>query len=614
MPSAQGATLSVNCGTGGNLQAKINAATSGSTILVKGTCFGSFQVVNQSLTIKGNPTATLDGNDIGRTLLIANPSANVVHLVGLTVTGGSFTFGAGIYKGGGNLTLNKVNVTANQAVDTSGTVGGGGIYSLSGSVSLTSSTVTGNQALATGGATSAKGGGIFSLNGSVAVTQSMISTNRAAAIAGAANAYGGGIFVTDGNLTVKDSVVSGDRAVANPSSGNASSQGGGFYLGNGILTVQGSSISGNRATASSPSAASAYGAAGYHLSGTKASVNGTLVTGNAGTAQSGGAASAWGGLYLVPTSESFVGSRVVANTASANALAGSAQVVGPGVYGNVVHATSTKLIGNIGKAAGSSSSLAQAGGLYATQATLSRSTVSGNVLSSTTTAGPSSTLGAGLFMSSHLTLGTSTVSRNSAMAKTSAASGASAMGGGVSASSTAATNSTIALNKATATSPNAGGTSTARGGGIQTGAASSPFVNSTVAHNITAGTGAMVDRIGGGISGSPNVDLTATIVADNTAATGPDCFGAPTSHGHNLVRNKTGCSFMNESSDIVGKDPRLGTLAYNGGPTLTLAIALSSPALNAIPAAACAVATDQRGVHRPQGTRCDIGAYERKLA
>src|SRR5919204_3911924 len=85
MPSAQGATLSVNCGTGGNLQAKINAATSGSTILVKGTCFGSFQVVNQSLTIKGNPTATLDGNDIGRALLIANPSANVVHLVGLTV-------------------------------------------------------------------------------------------------------------------------------------------------------------------------------------------------------------------------------------------------------------------------------------------------------------------------------------------------------------------------------------------------------------------------------------------------------------------------------------------------------------------------------------------------
>jgi hypothetical protein len=44
-----------------------------------------------------------------------------------------------------------------------------------------------------------------------------------------------------------------------------------------------------------------------------------------------------------------------------------------------------------------------------------------------------------------------------------------------------------------------------------------------------------------------------------------------------------------------------------------MAIALSSPAFNAIPKAACSVSTDQRGVHRPQGLRCDIGAYERKV-
>jgi hypothetical protein len=63
----------------------------------------------------------------------------------------------------------------------------------------------------------------------------------------------------------------------------------------------------------------------------------------------------------------------------------------------------------------------------------------------------------------------------------------------------------------------------------------------------------------------------------------------------------------------VGKNPKLGVLKGNGGPTQTMAIALTSPALNAILKAACAVFTDQRGVHRPQGTRCDIGAYERKL-
>ncbi len=50
----------------------------------------------------------------------------------------------------------------------------------------------------------------------------------------------------------------------------------------------------------------------------------------------------------------------------------------------------------------------------------------------------------------------------------------------------------------------------------------------------------------------------------------------------------------------------------NGGPTQTMAPAPGSPARNAIPKAACAVARDQRGVRRPQGPRCDIGAYERK--
>ena len=34
--------------------------------------------------------------------------------------------------------------------------------------------------------------------------------------------------------------------------------------------------------------------------------------------------------------------------------------------------------------------------------------------------------------------------------------------------------------------------------------------------------------------------------------------------------------------------------------------------MNAIPVAACDVNKDQRGVKRPQGNRCDIGAFEVK--
>jgi hypothetical protein len=43
---------------------------------------------------------------------------------------------------------------------------------------------------------------------------------------------------------------------------------------------------------------------------------------------------------------------------------------------------------------------------------------------------------------------------------------------------------------------------------------------------------------------------------------------------------------------------------------------MGSPALNAIPKATngCGteIKTDQRGVKRPQGNKCDIGAFEKK--
>jgi hypothetical protein len=38
----------------------------------------------------------------------------------------------------------------------------------------------------------------------------------------------------------------------------------------------------------------------------------------------------------------------------------------------------------------------------------------------------------------------------------------------------------------------------------------------------------------------------------------------------------------------------------------------SSPVVNAVPNANCPIKVDQRGVHRPQGPRCDMGAVERK--
>jgi hypothetical protein len=63
-------------------------------------------------------------------------------------------------------------------------------------------------------------------------------------------------------------------------------------------------------------------------------------------------------------------------------------------------------------------------------------------------------------------------------------------------------------------------------------------------------------------------------------------------------------------------DPRLDPLGLsdNGGPTKTIALQTTSPAVNAIPPSVngCGteINTDQRGVNRPQGPACDVGAFE----
>jgi len=127
---------------------------------------------------------------------------------------------------------------------------------------------------------------------------------------------------------------------------------------------------------------------------------------------------------------------------------------------------------------------------------------------------------------------------------------------------------------------------------------------------------------GGGIySGSGHVaTLGATIVADNTGA---NCDAADAgslySVGYNLTNDKTGtaCGFTT-ATDLVNKNPLLGSLANNGGPTQTMLPGTTSPAADVIPnpktlrGVAVCPGTDQRGIARPgRGeTRCTIGAVE----
>jgi hypothetical protein len=137
------------------------------------------------------------------------------------------------------------------------------------------------------------------------------------------------------------------------------------------------------------------------------------------------------------------------------------------------------------------------------------------------------------------------------------------------------------------------------GSGIFIGNSPIFVVNSTISSNA-----------GGGIfNAGGTAKLHSTILANNLSSKECDVgdLGGFFSDGYNLVGDDS-CGFSGPG-DIVGDDPKLGPLQDNGGLTFTHALVPGSPAIDAGDDAAC-LATDQRGVTRPQGTACDIGAYE----
>jgi hypothetical protein len=103
-----------------------------------------------------------------------------------------------------------------------------------------------------------------------------------------------------------------------------------------------------------------------------------------------------------------------------------------------------------------------------------------------------------------------------------------------------------------------------------------------------------------------------SILADSVDAP-EDCFNNDVAasvalQGANLIESN-GAAPNACGAPPITSNPVLGPLQDNGGPTHTLAISGASPAFGA--AAACPPpATDQRGVARPQGAACDLGAFE----
>jgi hypothetical protein len=88
--------------------------------------------------------------------------------------------------------------------------------------------------------------------------------------------------------------------------------------------------------------------------------------------------------------------------------------------------------------------------------------------------------------------------------------------------------------------------------------------------------------------------------------------GTLSSDGHNLCSDAT-CG-LTHAGDKQNTDPMLGPLADNGRSTQTRALLAGSPAIDFRSSDCPPPATDQRGIARPQGARCDIGAFEAPAA
>jgi hypothetical protein len=165
------------------------------------------------------------------------------------------------------------------------------------------------------------------------------------------------------------------------------------------------------------------------------------------------------------------------------------------------------------------------------------------------------------------------------------------------------------------------------GGGLRNLHAAVQLTNDTIAGNFSG--------VGGGVS-AHDLTIVNTLIGGsvlaNSDSRNSDLLGDPDFHaespgkitdlGHNLIGNGgLSIGVFKGPGDLLGTaakpiDPMLGPLAYNGGPTQTLALLAGSLAIDhgqtsAIdPISGKTLSTDQRGFHRPSGLASDIGAFE----
>lgn len=164
------------------------------------------------------------------------------------------------------------------------------------------------------------------------------------------------------------------------------------------------------------------------------------------------------------------------------------------------------------------------------------------------------------------------------------------------------------------------------GGGIYADGGQIQLYNATIsANHVQVAAGTVYPGMGGGVYLAPRVSFSAqnALIADNTHRYGAvlpepdDCFGPLNSLGYNLIEEPANCTIGGVSTgNITGQDPRLSPLRNSIGHPQVQAPVPGSPAIDAGQTPSCTDANgapilfDERGVQRPVGGRCDIGAVE----
>lgn len=403
-------------------------------------------------------------------------------------------------------------------------------------------------------------------------------TLTACTVSGNTSASSAGSIHNEGQLSLKNSIVSQNRGGGIVNNGGEGS----------TATVTNSTISEN--STDGPGGGGIYNGGNFHLTS-------SLITGNRSTGLGPG-----GGIYNVSGTMTITASTISGNIAMHSYGGGIENqadlltIVGSTIAGNISSDNPEPHRGG--------------GGIYNSgPLSITSSLIAHNTL---LTSRQSDNSGGGIYNSAPLTLTGSTVANNTASG---------GPGGGIAndlGGTLTLVNSTIVGNSSTDDV----------GGGIFTSGGRTSLVFCTIYGNTAHGAGGGIfiaaDSSIQQTPGQGPFKMTNSLVAQNRAASGADLAGVLISGGYNLIGEPAGFRVVpangEQGTDLIGRgatglriDPRLQEQRGPTGQVWVLALLAGSSAIDRIPLEAChpgGVTTDQRGVKRPQGPACDIGAYE----